>query len=357
MAGPRLRGELERLLYEGAVIPAHPLAIDSSRRLDPKHQRALTRYYVEAGAGGVAIAVHTTQFAIREKGLLEPVLRLAADTISDLRVRRPILKIAGVSGSPEQAVREAQLAGDLGYDLALVIPGGSKGPKDLLEKVRRVGEVLPVFGFYLQPAVGGMPLGLDFWKDLADIESVRAVKVAPFDRYQTLEVMRGILSSRRGSEGKVALYTGNDDNIVADLLSSFSMVAEGERREIRFVGGLLGQWAVWTKRAVRTLEKAKLARKNRLPPAELMALLREGAELTEANAVMFDAAHDFRGSIAGVGEVLRRQGLVANSKTLEARDRLAAGQGPEIGRMLARHPSLHEEDDTFVRERLGQWLV
>lgn len=301
------------------------------------------------------MGVHTTQFAIRKKGLYEPVLRLAVDTVSDLRARRPIIKVAGVSGTPEQAVAEAQLAADLGYDLALVIPGGSKTEDELLEKVRLVSSVIPVFGFYLQPAVGGMPLSFKFWRILSDIEGVAAIKIAPFDRYRTFDVMRGVLMSERCSE--IALYTGNDDNIVADLFASLSAVVGGEKREVRFVGGLLGQWAVWTRRAVSTLAMVKRARKGGLVPAEMRELFEEAGEMTEANAVIFDATNDFKGSIAGIGEVLRRQGLTANSKTLESRDSLSPGQSREIEEMLIRHPSLHTEDDEMIRQRLDQWLA
>lgn len=340
--------KLRHTLLDGIVIPAHPLALTEARRLDERRQIALTRYYCDAGAGGIAVGVHTTQFAIRDPtiGLLEPVLALAADTVRDWcagREQRPIA-IAGVVGSTAQALGEAELAVSLGYHACLLSLGALRDASnhDILDHCARVAEVIPVVGFYLQPAVGGRVLDRDFWRGFLDIERVVAIKVAPFDRYRTLDVVTALAESGRRD---VALYTGNDDAIVADLLTPFP--ARDSEPAIRFAGGLLGQWAVWTKNAVDLLQRCRTAE----DPLKLLAL---GAELTDANAALFDPAHQFAGCIPGIHEVLRRQGLLAGRWCLDPHEELSPGQAGAIDRVLARYP--HLSDDRFVLEHLDRWL-
>jgi dihydrodipicolinate synthase/N-acetylneuraminate lyase len=350
----RLAGGIASLrarLLEGLVIPAHPLALTAERRLDERRQRALTRYYADAGASGIAVGVHTTQFAVRSAGLFEPVLRLAGEAAAEgeRRTGRPLLRIAGAIGRTTQAVAEAETARGLGYDAVLLSLGALREATvpELVAHCRRVSEVLPLVGFYLQPAVGGRPLDEAFWRRFLEIEAVVAIKVAPFDRYRTLDVVRALAAS--GRRGEVALYTGNDDAIVLDLLADFP-VAGGE--PVRFAGGLLGQWAVWTRRAVETLEAVKRCRREGGRGAlELLAL---GQQLTAANAALFDARNGFHGCIAGIHEVLRRQGLLAGRWCLDPREDLSPGQAEEIDRALAAWP--HLADDAFVRESLDRWL-
>jgi dihydrodipicolinate synthase/N-acetylneuraminate lyase len=343
-----VRAELRR----GLAIPAHPLALTAARTLDERRQAALTRYYCAAGAGGVAVAVHTTQFAIRDPHvrLLEPVLALAMDVLREdaAESERRRVAVAGVLGPTRQAVAEAELARDLGYDLALLSLGalGTAPLPELIDHCRRVGEVLPLFGFYLQPAVGGRVLDHAFWRDFLEIEAVAAIKVAPFNRYQTLDVVRALAASGRDD---VSLYTGNDDAIVADLLTTFP--APGAP-PVHFSGGLLGQWAVWTRRAVDLLAQAKRCRETGGGALELMAL---GAQLTDANAALFDARNAFAGCIAGIHEVLRRQGLLAGRWCLDPAEDLSPGQMEEIERVLAAYPQL--TDDAFVAENRERWLL
>jgi dihydrodipicolinate synthase/N-acetylneuraminate lyase len=341
--------ELRSHLLAGQVIPAHPLALTAERRLDERHQRALTRYYLAAGAGGIAVGVHTTQFGIREHGLLEPVLRLAADTVAAELHERPraFVKVAGAIGRTPQALTETRLAARLGYHAVLLSLGAwQEDPEDeILEHCRAVSEVLPLFGFYLQPAVGGRVLGYRFWRRFAELPNAVAIKVAPFDRYRTLEVVRAVADSGRAD---LALYTGNDDSIVHDLLARFRFGG----REPRIVGGLLGQWAVWTRRAVELLQAIR--RHPEDAPVD-PAWLRLGAALTDANAALFDPAHGFAGCIAGIHEVLRRQGLLAGAWCLDPAEGLSPGQREEIDRVTAAHPDLN--DDTFVAEHLAAWLA
>jgi dihydrodipicolinate synthase/N-acetylneuraminate lyase len=338
-------------LRRGLVIPAHPLALDASRRLDERRQRALTRYYCAAGAGGVAVGVHTTQFAIRDPaiGLLRPVLALAMDVLRAHTAagHPPLVAIAGVCGPTPQAVAEATLARDLGYDAGLLSLAALRDASNaaLLEHCRRVADVIPLFGFYLQPAVGGRILDQAFWRAFLEIEGVVAIKVAPFDRYRTLEVTRALAESGRHD---VALYTGNDDSIVTDLLTDFP----GDP-PVRFAGGLLGQWSVWTREAVRTLEAVQHCRLSHGHGA--LPLLAAGAWLTEANAALFDARNAFAGCIAGLHEILRRQGLLAGRWCLDPREDLSPGQMAEIDRVLAAHPQL--TDDGFVAENIDRWLL
>ncbi|MGH2562718.1 MAG: dihydrodipicolinate synthase family protein [Thermomicrobiales bacterium] len=338
-------------LLAGVVIPAHPLALTADRTLDDARQRALTRYYLAAGAGGVAVGVHTTQFAIRQTGQYEPVLRLAIETLRESAAPASFIKVAGVCGPTDQAVGEATLARELGYDLALVSLGGLADWSDdaLLAHVATVAEVMPIFGFYLQPSVGGRPLGYRFWRKLAELDGLMAIKIAPFNRYQTLDVVRAVCESPRRDE--IALYTGNDDNIVADLLTTFRFIVDDQPIEKAIVGGLLGHWAVWTKRAVALLNDVKRARQA---GEDTGALLTTGAAVTDANAAFFDAANHFAGCIAGIHEVLRRQGLLAGRWCLDPGEELSPGQLAEIDRVYTAYPDLN--DDAFVRSNLSAWL-
>jgi dihydrodipicolinate synthase/N-acetylneuraminate lyase len=326
------------------VIPAHPLALDARRRLDERRQRALTRYYLDAGAGGIAVGVHTTQFAIRHPkvGLYRPVLELATETISEWELRhdRTVLRVAGIIGRTPQALREARIARDLRFDVGLLSLGALPRATvpQLIAHCRRVGQVIPLMGFYLQPAVGGRVLSYDFWRRFVEIESVIAIKVAPFDRYATLDVMRALADA--GRAGDIALYTGNDDNIVADLCSEY--------QGVRFSGGLLGHWAVWTSKAVRLFRETR-GRRGMTP-----RLARLAAATTDANAAIFDAANGFRGCIPGIHEILRRQGLLRGRWCLDPREELSSGQALEIDRVIAAYPALR--DDEFVASRLDDWL-
>jgi dihydrodipicolinate synthase/N-acetylneuraminate lyase len=352
----RSLSELRRALLGGAVIPAHPLALTAERRLDERRQVALTRYYCDAGAGGIAVGVHTTQFAIRDPGidLLPRVLELAIRTVRNWPAAgapHPIM-VAGVCGPTGQAVREAELAAGLGYDAALLSLAALRDADNetVLTHCRRIAEAIPLVGFYLQPAVGGRVLDRAFWRAFFDIERVIAVKVAPFDRYRTLDVVAALAASGRRD---VALYTGNDDAIVADLLTPFP-AAPGEP-PMHFSGGLLGQWAVWTRRAVELLAECRAAAAGEARSADdLLRLLASGAELTDVNAALFDASHQFAGCIPGIHEVLRRQGLLAGRWCLDPHEELSPGQMEAIDRALARYP--HLSDDDFVRERLDGWL-
>lgn len=348
-----LSPEKMRALHDGLVIPAHPLALDENRRLDERRQRALTRYYIAAGAGGVAVGVHSTQFEIRdpEHNLLEPVLRLAAEEVERAGLDRPFLKIAGICGPTEQALKEAELAVSLGYDAGLLSMGGLAdwSEEALLERTREVARLLPVFGFYLQPAVGGRVFSYDFWRRLADIPNVVAIKIAPFNRYQTLDVVRAVCMSDRRDE--IALYTGNDDNIVVDLLTTFEFDANGVKVRKSIVGGLLGHWAVWTKKAVELLEEIKRVRGRDEIPSELLT---RAAQVTDANAAFFDPAHGFAGCIPGIHEVLRRQGLMRGIWCLNPHETLSPGQAEEIDRVCRAYP--HLNDDDFVAAHLGEWL-
>ena len=351
--------DLRRAFLRGLVIPAHPLALTADRRLDERRQIALTRYYCDAGAGGIAVAVHTTQFEIRkpEIGLLQPVLELALHSMRGwCRARQPPpIAIAGVVGPTAQALREAELAASTGYDAVLLSLAALRDADNaaLLEHCRRVADIIPVVGFYLQPAVGGRILDRRFWRGFLDIDRVIAIKVAPFDRYRTLDVVSALAESRRTD---VALYTGNDDAIVADLVTPFPSAA-GEPA-VHFLGGLLGQWAVGTRRAVALLHRCHALVRHELDPhdegPETRRLLALGAELTDLNAALFDPDHGFAGCIAGIHEVLRRQGLLAGRWCLNPDEDLSPGQMEAIDRVLARYP--HLMDDEFIAERLDDWM-
>jgi dihydrodipicolinate synthase/N-acetylneuraminate lyase len=334
--------DLRAALVAGLAIPAHPLALTAARRLDERRQRALTRYYLAAGVGGLAVGVHTTQFAIRDPkvGLFKPVLELAAEEMN--RAARSVVRIAGVCGETKQAVAEATLIRELSYEAALLSLAALREADDdaLIAHCRAVAEITPIIGFYLQPSVGGRVLPYAFWRRFAEIENVVAIKIAPFNRYQTLDVVRAVIEAGRED---IALYTGNDDNIVADLLTPFRF-AGAERR---IVGGLLGHWSVWTKRAVELLERCRSA--DAKPE-----LLRLGAEVTDSNAALFDAANGFRGCIAGLHEVLRRQGLLEGLWCLDEDETLSPGQLEEIDRVYRAYPHLH--DDAFVAEHRDAWL-
>lgn len=328
-------------LKQGLVIPAHPLALNRERKLDERRQRALTRYYRASGAGGVAVGVHTTQFAIREVGLFRPVLKLAAEELKG----SGLVGLAGVCGLERQAREEAELARSLGYDAALLSMGGlgSLLFQDHLARARVIASILPVVGFYLQPSVGGRIFPYEFWREFAEIENVVAIKIAPFNRYQTLDVVRAVLEA--GREKDIALYTGNDDNILIDLLTEFDFGG----KKARIVGGLLGHWAVWTRTAVQHLNTAKESR-----GAVPQSLLTLAQQITDANAAFFDPAHSFAGCIAGIHEVLRRQGLLEGIWCLDPKEDLSPGQSEEIDRVIHSYP--HLNDDAFVREHLDEWL-
>ncbi len=360
--------DLRRQLHQGLAIPAHPLALMASRKLDERHQRALTRYYVAAGVGGLAVGVHTTQFAIRDPkvGLFKPVLELAKEEMDRAVLHsgphsplcgtdtpRPssrtgdcadysLVRIAGVCGETKQAITEATLIRELGYHAALLSLGAMRDADEdaLLAHCRAVAEVIPVVGFYLQPSVGGRVLPYAFWRRFAEIENIVAIKIAPFNRYQTFNVVRAVIEAGRDD---IALYTGNDDNIVADFLTPFRIAG----KERRIVGGLLGHWSVWTQRAVELLERCRNA--DATPE-----LLRLGVEVTDSNAAFFDAANGFSGCIAGLHEVLRRQGLLEGLWCLDEQETLSPGQLAEIDRVHRAYPHLH--DDDFVATHRDEWL-
>ena len=338
-------------LRTGVAIPAHPLALDEYRKLDFRRQRALTRYYLDAGSGGLAVGVHTTQFAIREAGLYRPVLDLAMRT-KDEWTRRPVVMIAGVVGRTEQAVKEAQVARDLGYHAGLLSLAAMKGGSEdeLIAHARTVAREIPLVGFYLQPAVGGIVLPASFWRRFAAIENVVAIKIAPFNRYRTLDVVRGVVEA--GAADRVTLYTGNDDHIIQDLVTPYAVPHNGSVTTIRIKGGLLGHWSVWAKRAVELLEQAHLAAAANAVPAGLLAL---DSQVTDCNAAIFDVANNFHGVIAGCHEILQRQGLLEGIWCLDSAEALGPGQREEIDRVCAAYP--HLNDDAFVQQNLARWLA
>lgn len=343
---------VQQILQKGIVIPAHPLALTAERKLDERRQVALTRYYCDAGAGGIAVGVHTTQFAIRDPqvGLFEPVLRLAVATAREVEAAtgKRVVKVAGICGQTPQALREAKFARDAGYDIGLLSLAALPDASDaqLLEHCRVVAAEIPLFGFYLQPSVGGRLLSFEFWRGFSQIDGVAAIKVAPFNRYQTLDVLRGVAES--GRAGEIALYTGNDDNIIPDLLADFPVPGG----PVSFRGGLLGQWAVWTRQAVLLLERIHACRASKGEGAS--AILAESAALTDANAALFDVRNRFAGCIAGLHEILRRQGLLAGRWCLDPGEDLSPGQLEEIDRVAAAYPQL--ADDDFVSSHLDCWL-
>ena len=342
-------------LREGVVIPAHPLALTDEGHLDVRRQRGLTRYYHAAGAGGLAVGVHTTQFSIRnpEHDLLEPVLRLAQQTATGLDQKhdRNTVLIAGICGETEQAVREARLSRDLGYHVGMISLASLAGATDceLISHCQVVAKEIPIFGFYLQPAVGGRILSFEFWRRLASIPNLVGIKLAPFDRYKTLDVVRGVAESGRSND--IVLYTGNDDSIVVDLLTPYSFDVDGEKVSLRIAGGLLGHWACWTERAVALLNLCKQARRRQQIPADLMTT---AAAITDCNAALFDSANGYAGCIAGIQSVLHQQGLLSTARCLDAGESLSPGQQQEIDRVRAAYPEWI--DDDFVAEHLDEWL-
>lgn len=346
-----LPSDIRNLIADGTAIPAHPLALNAERVLDRRRQRALSRYYIDAGSGGLAVGVHTTQFEIREAGLYAPVLELAAQTAAEW-TDRPLAMIAGVAGRTEQAVREAKTARALGYHAALVSPAPFRkaSEDELIAHCRAVADIMPIIGFYLQPAVGGRVLSVDFWQKLASLDNVIAIKIAPFHRHRTIDVVRGVIAAN--AEDRIALYTGNDDHIIADLLLPFTHQRNGEDVTLRIVGGLLGQWSVWTKAAVDLHARCREAvQTNTDLPAELLAL---DSQMTDMNAAVFDVANDFAGVIAGCHEILRRQGLLDGIWCLDPTETLSPGQAEELTRVTRDYP--HLTDDGFVATHLNSWL-
>lgn len=336
-------------LAAGQVIPACPLTLDDNGTWSERHQRALVRYYWDAGAGGIAVGVHTTQFAIREPryGLYEPVLRLVSQTLDEQsRLQsRPFVRVAGICGDTPQATAEAEMARSMGYHAGLLTTNAvrEKPEDEILNHCRAVADVMPVFGFYLHPAVGGRVYSFGFWRAFCEIKNVVAIKIAAFNRYQTLDVVRAVVESGRED---ISLYTGNDDNIINDLLTPFRFAG----KERRIVGGLLGQWAVWTRRAVEMLEEIKIIRDEGMIPAEWLSA---NASLTDANAAIFDAANDFAGCIPGVNEILRRSGLASSRRCLDPAEVLSPGQDRELDRVSRQHPT----DDDFIAANLERWLA
>lgn len=346
-----LPGEVLEILRRGAVIPAHPLALDKDRKFDPRRQRALSRYYLDAGAGGLAVGVHTTQFAIRDVGLYRPVLELAMQTVAEWS-KTPRVMIAGLAGRTAQAVAEAQVARGLGYHAGLLSLAAMKGATEdeLIAHAEAVAREIPLVGFYLQPAVGGIVLPVSFWRRFAAIDNVVAIKMAPFNRYRTLDVIRGVADAK--ATDRITLYTGNDDHIVLDLLTPFTVTVDGKPTTVRIKGGLLGHWSVWVKAAVDLLAKVHAAIDAGPIPADLLAL---DSQVTDCNAAIFDVANDFHGVICGCHEILRRQGLLEGIWCLDPRETLGPGQMEEIDRVCRTYP--HLADDAFVRANVARWLA
>ena len=334
---------------QGGVIPAHPLALTADRTLDERRQRALSRYYLDAGVVGLAVGVHTTQFTIRQTDLFEAVLGLAAEEAASW-VSRPTFLVAGAIGPTRQAVTEATIARDLGYHAVLLSLAGFDSASDgeMIDHVRAVAAVMPVMGFYLQPAVGGRVLSRAFWREFAALDNIVGIKIAPFNRYRTLDVIQGVVAA--GAEDRIALYTGNDDHIVLDLLTPFSVRRGDDRVDVRIVGGLLGHWSVWTRSAVEMVNEIKTLTDGALD----RGWLTRDADTTDANGAFFDAANDYRGVIAGLHEVLRRQGLLEGIWCLDPNEGLGPGQAAEIDRVYASYPDLN--DDAFVAKHRDRWL-
>ena len=346
-----MKPEVRRLIADGTVLPAHPLALDANRKLDKKHQRALTRYYIDAGSGGLAVGVHTTQFAIRDVDLYRPVLELAAETATSW-TKRPLAMVAGLSGPTQQAISEARTARGIGYHAGLLSLAAMKSASadEIIAHCRAVAREIPLVGFYLQPAVGGVILGANFWRRFAEIDNVIAIKIAPFNRYRTLDVLRGVAAA--GALDRIALYTGNDDHILLDLVLPFDLRENGITTRTYFRGGLLGHWSVWTATAIRQFEMCRAARGQATIPADLLAL---DARVTDCNSAFFDVANNFHGCIAGCHEILRRQGLLEGIWCLDPAEGLSPGQMQEIDRVCNEHADL--SDDDFVAANLQKWLA
>jgi Dihydrodipicolinate synthetase family len=346
-----LPADVIAILRRGTVIPAHPLALDEKRQFDRVSQRALARYYIDAGSGGLAVGVHATQFQIRDVGLYEPVLELAAETAQGW-ARRPLLMIAGVIGKTAQALAEVRTARALGYHAALLGLGAMRGASEdeLIAHCSAVAAEMPLVGFYLQAAVGGLWLSRSFWTRFAAIDNVVAIKVAPFNRYATLDVAFGVAAA--GAEERVTLYTGNDDHIVADLVTPLRVRTDGRETTLRFKGGLLGHWSVWTRSAVTLLERLRGCIATGAIPEDILAL---DAQVTDCNSVIFDVANDFAGCIPGCHEILRRQGLMRTVHCLDPNEVLSPGQASEINRLYATYPEC--ADDAFVSDNLSRWRI
>lgn len=346
---------ITKTLQQGTAIPAHPLALTSSRKLDERRQRALSRYYIASGVGGLAVGVHTTQFEIRNPGidLFQPVLKLASEEMdrADTQRETPLLRVAGICGDTKQATQEAAVAKDAGYHFGLLSLSALKSADEdtLIQHCQAVSEIIPVFGFYLQPDVGGRLLPYSFWRRFCEIENIAAIKMAPFNRYHTLDVIRAVAESGRQD---IALYTGNDDNIILDLVTPFRFPLEGKMLERRIAGGLLGHWAVWTQKAVSLLKECQKlsAAESEIP----LSILHLNTEVTDCNAVLFDVAHRFQGCIAGIHEILRRQGLLEGIWCLNPDETLSPGQYEEIDRIYQAYP--HLNDDVFVETHRDEWL-
>jgi hypothetical protein len=347
----KITSEVRRLIADGTVVPAHPLALKADRALDAVHQRALTRYYIDAGAGGLAVGVHTTQFAIREVGLYRPVLELAAETAAAW-TKRPLALVAGLTGPTKQAIAEAQTALGIGYHAGLLSLGAMKSASEdeIIFHCEAVAREIPLVGFYLQPAVGGVVLSAEFWRRFALIDNVIAIKVAPFNRYRTLDVLRGVAAA--GALDRIALYTGNDDHILLDLTLPFDLRDHGITKRIYFRGGLLGHWSVWTASAIKQFEMCRAARGKAAVPTDLLAL---DARVTDCNSAFFDVANSFHGCIAGCHEILRRQGLLEGVWCLDPAEGLSSGQLQEIDRVCNEHGDLSDND--FVTANLEKWLA
>ena len=347
-------GDVLTILNKGVVIPALPLALNSNRKLDERRQRALIRYYLDAGAGGIAVAVHTTQFAIRlpEIDLYGPLLEIAGEEFNrfTLKTKKPVIRIAGVIGKTEQALKEARLALSNGFHSVLLsVAAFHDSPNsDIIKHCKAVAEIIPVIGFYLQPAVGGRKLDVNFWREFSQIQNVIAIKIAPFNRYQTFDVVRGVIESGRAES--IALYTGNDDNILVDLLTEYRIPYGNNLIRKRIIGGLLGHWAVWTHSAVKLLNAVQNGEFDK----DLNRTLSLANQITDCNAAFFDAANNFAGCIVGLHEVLRRQGLFEGNWTLDKDEALSPGQKEEIDRVYASYPELN--DDAFIAENIDRWL-
>jgi hypothetical protein len=347
----QINSDVRRLIADGTVLPAHPLALNAARALDTIHQRALTRYYIDAGAGGLAVGVHTTQFAIRDVSLYKPVLELAAETAANW-TRRPLAMVAGLVSPTSQAIAEARIALGIGYHAGLLSLAAMKSASedDIIAHCEAVAREIPLVGFYLQPAVGGVILSADFWRRFAAIDNVIAIKIAPFNRYRTLDVLRGVCAA--GALDRITLYTGNDDHILLDLTLPFDLRDRGVTTRTHIRGGLLGHWSVWTASAIKQFEMCRATRNKNTVPSDLLAL---DARVTDCNGAFFDVAHDFHGCIAGCHEILRRQGLLEGIWCLDPNEGLSPGQMQEIDRVCEEHADL--SDDDFVAAHLQKWLA
>lgn len=351
-----LSPEKQALIRKGTVIPACPLALTPNRKFDAQRQRALMRYYIDAGAGGIAVGMHFTQFEIRNPGidLFVPVLQTCAEEIDAYAARtgKTIVKVAGINGRTADALQQVKTARELGYDVAIVSMAAFRGalPQEMVHHMKVLAEVMPLFGFYLLTGVGGITLPFSFWREMVELDNIVGIKIAPFNRYFTIDVCRAIAEA--GKEEAITLYTGNDDSIVHDLITPFRFQVGDETRTVRIKGGLLGQWACWTRRAVELLDRVHALTASPAPiDPEWLTL---AAEITDANAALFDPIRDYAGSIPGVNEVLRRQGLLETTATLKPDEVLSPGQSEEIDRVTRAYP--HLTDDDFVRANLSRWL-